>query len=193
MHLFLVSSSHSCSPPLGNFNRLCLDPKSFTWMRVCTTSLCNWPSSWHIVTKWQELLCFKNLTLWTNDVDGHIHHESKRDTKDNVPYFVFRLDSEVLNGINFRARELSTSQVRLPFLLAFSTYWIQIFWQLVQETIQKENFFFNDDCDMSNEDVEDQDVEELSTEDEIAKNKNKIPSVLCLLCYFMIVIFRISH
>jgi hypothetical protein len=46
---------------------------------------------------------------------------------------------------------------------------------------------------MSNEDVEDQDLEELSNEDEIAQKKR--PSVLCLevLCYFMIVIFRISH
>ncbi len=116
MYLFLDSSSRSYSPPLGNFNKLCLDPKSFTWMRICTTSLCDWSSSWHFVTKWQELLRFKNLTLWTNDVDGHIHHEGKRDRGENVPYFVCRLDNEVLNGINFRARELSTSQVRLLFL-----------------------------------------------------------------------------
>jgi hypothetical protein len=47
----------------------------------------------------------------------------------------------------------------------------------------------NDDLDMSNEDVEDQDLEELSNKDEIAKKKR--PSVLCLkvLCYFMVVIF----
>jgi hypothetical protein len=43
---------------------------------------------------------------------------------------------------------------------------------------------------MSNEDVEDQDLEELSNENEIAKKKIR-PSVLCLevMCYFMIVIF----
>ncbi len=48
---------------------------------------------------------------------------------------------------------------------------------------------------MSNEDVEDQDLEELSNEDEIAKKKKKRPSVLCLevMCYFMIVIFWISY
>jgi len=80
------------------------------------------------------------------------------------------------------------------FSIAFSTYWIQIFWELVQQkTIQKENFFLNDDHDMSNEVVEDQDLEELSNKDEIAKKKR--PSVLCLdvLCYFTIVIFQVSY
>jgi hypothetical protein len=60
----------------------------------------------------------------------------------------------------------------------------------VQETIQRKNLLKkNDDRDMSNEDVEDQDLEELSNKDEIAKKKR--PSVLCLevLCYFMIVNF----
>jgi len=64
----------------------------------------------------------------------------------------------------------------------------------VQEKTQKETFFFlNDDRDMSNKDVEDQELEELSNKDEIAKKKR--PSVLCLevLCYFMIVILRIFH
>ncbi len=88
-------------------------------MRICTTSLCNWSSSWHFVTKCQELLQFKILTLWTNDIDGHIHHERKRDRGESVPYFVFRFDNEELNGINFRARELSTSQVRLYLFLSF--------------------------------------------------------------------------
>ncbi len=60
----------------------------------------------------------------------------------------------------------------------------------MQETIQRKNLLKkNDDRDMSNEDVEDQDLEELSNKDEIAKKKR--PSVLCLevLCYFMIVNF----
>jgi hypothetical protein len=88
-------------------------------------------------------LRFKNLTLWTNDVDGHIHHERKRDTKENVPYFVFRLDNEVLNGINFRARELSTFQVQLlkeKKLLAHleSKY----FDNLCKRQLKKKTFFF---------------------------------------------------
>ncbi len=66
-----------------------------------------------------RIVRFKNLKLWTNDVDGHIHDERKRDWGESVPYFVFRLDNEVLNGINFRARELSTSQVRLYLFLSF--------------------------------------------------------------------------
>jgi hypothetical protein len=42
----------------------------------------------------------------------------------------------------------------------------------VQETTQKEFcFFFNDDHDMSNKDVEDQDIQELSNKDEIAIKK----------------------
>jgi hypothetical protein len=48
---------------------------------------------------------------------------------------------------------------------------------------------------MSNEDVEDQDLEEHSNKDKIATKKKKRPNVLCLevLCYFMIVILQISH